>query len=430
MLNLLLILLGKLIILFSRLSNRGNGSTWPGHIALLVQKTFLQSILRSNPSLKVVFIVGTNGKTTTGKMITTIFEKNSKKVFQNTSGANLLNGIASSFISHANIFGKIHEEFAVFEVDENTLPLVTSQITPFAVIALNLFRDQLDRYGELDSIAKKWKKALEKLPQSSFVVLNGDDPQIAFLGDSLKAQVLYFGLEDKAKLQKTLQHAADTIYCPRCTHKLVFEGTYFSHVGIWHCPSCKLKRPTPSIKKITSPLPGIYNAYNTAAALTFSQIIDIDPIVATRSLEQLTPAFGRQEKIIFQGKQVQLFLAKNPTSFNQSIRTVVEMGGKHILFVLNDRIPDGRDVSWIWDMDVEQYIPKITSIIVSGDRAYDMAVRMQYADGGEKLVVNNVLSEAINTGVQNLSKEDVLYILPTYSAMLEVRKILTGKKIL
>lgn len=428
--NFFLILIGKLVVWVSKISNKGNGSTWPGHIALSTDKNFLRDMLRKNLTLKVIFIVGTNGKTTTGKMITTILEKSGKKVFQNTSGANLLNGIASSFIRHANLSGKIKEEYAVFEVDENTLPLALNQITPFAVIALNLFRDQLDRYGELDSIAKKWKKALADLPQSSFVILNGDDPQIAYLGDSLKVHTDYFGIEDKTKLQKTLQHAADTIYCPRCNHKLVFSGTYFSHIGVWYCPSCKLKRPVPEIKNIVSPLPGIYNEYNTAAAVTFAKIVGISLDDAHKSLQHLTPAFGRQEKILYQGKQVQLFLAKNPTSFNQSIRTVVEMGGKYILFVLNDRVPDGRDVSWIWDMDIEQYVEKLSSIIVSGDRTYDMAVRMHYADFGEKLIVQDNLSEAIWTGVQKLGKDETLYILPTYSAMLEARKILTGKKIL
>ncbi|MDE2025601.1 MAG: DUF1727 domain-containing protein [Patescibacteria group bacterium] len=428
--NFFLILAGKLVVLVSKISNKGNGSTWPGHIALSVHKNFLQDLLKKNPHLKVVFIVGTNGKTTTGKMITTILEKNGKSVFQNTSGANLLNGIASSFIRQADISGKITEEFAVFEVDENMLPLAIGQIVPFAVVALNLFRDQLDRYGELDSIAKKWKLALAGLPVSSHVILNGDDPQIAFLGDAVRTQIAYFGIEDKAKLRKTLQHAADTIYCPKCSHKLVFSGTYFSHIGIWHCPSCGLKRPVPSIKKSISPLPGVYNEYNTAAAVTFAKAVGISQEDAQKSLEYLTPAFGRQEKILFEGRHIQLFLAKNPTSFNQSIRTVVEMGGKHVLFVLNDRIPDGRDVSWIWDMDIEQYVDKLNSVIVSGDRTYDMALRMHYADVGEKLHVSDTVYEAIQTGVKKINTDETLYILPTYSAMLETRKILTGKKIL
>jgi len=430
MLNLLLIFIGKLVACISRVLNRGNGSTWPGHIALSIKQTFLHDLMGKNPRLKVVFIVGTNGKTTTGRMITTILEKNGKSVFQNTSGANLLNGIASSFIYHANAFGKIREEFAVFEVDENILPLAIKQITPFAVVGLNLFRDQLDRYGELDSIAKKWKSALQTLPESSKVILNADDPQVAFLGDSLISNVLYFGMEDKEQLQKVMQHAADSMYCPRCSHKLVFEGTYFSHLGVWKCTSCGLKRPSPQIKKIISPLPGIYNRYNVAAATTFAKAIGIDQTDAEKSLEDLTPAFGRQEKIIYHGKHLQLFLAKNPTSFNQSIRTVVEMGGKHLLFALNDRIPDGRDISWIWDMDIEPFIGGLENIIVSGDRAYDMALRMQYAEAGKKLVVSAVLSEAIHTAVEKLDQDETLYILPTYSAMLETRKILTGKKIL
>lgn len=427
--NFLLILLGKFVVLFSRLTNRGNGSTWPGHIALTLNPHFLKDIVSSS-QVKVVFIVGTNGKTTTGRMITTILEKNGKQVFQNTSGANLLNGIASTFILKSSLLGKMAEEYAVFEVDENTLPLAIEQITPYTVIALNLFRDQLDRYGELDTIAKKWKHALATLPSSCCVILNADDPQIAFLGEDLCAQVSYFGVEDNKKLQKTLQHAADSTYCPRCSHKLTFDGVYFSHLGKWRCPSCKFRRIAPKIKDVISPLPGIYNEYNTAAAVTFATVAGISQKDAEKSLEGLTPAFGRQEKITYLGKQVQLFLAKNPTSFNQSIRTVAELGGKHILFVLNDRIPDGRDVSWIWDMDIEPFIDMFTTIAVSGDRAYDMALRMQYAEAREKLIPYISLHDAINQSVQKISQDDTLYILPTYSAMLEVRKVLTGKKIL
>jgi UDP-N-acetylmuramyl tripeptide synthase len=440
MLNLLLILLGKFIIWFSRLSNQGNGSTWPGHIALSVHKTFLKDVLRSNTNVKIVFIIGTNGKTTTGKMITTILEKSGKRVFQNTSGANLLNGIASSFIHHANLLGKINEEFAIFEVDENTLPLAIEQITPFAVIALNLFRDQLDRYGELDTIAKKWKKALEDLPQSSFVILNGDDPQIAYLGSQkskVKGQkernIHFFGLPPSEMKQTELQHGADSIYCPNCHSRLAYSAISFSHVGSWKCLHCGLKRPSPEIKNIRSPLPGIYNEYNTAAALTFANAIGIDQIIGENNLKDLTPAFGRQEKVAFNGKYVQLFLAKNPTSFNQSIRTVVEMGGKHVLFVLHDRIPDGRDVSWIWDIDIESYVDSFSSIIISGDRVYDMALRVQYSSNSKSnahVQMFENLEEAIHCGVQKLEEDEILYILPTYSAMLEVRKILTGKKIL
>jgi len=404
MFNVLLILLGNAIAIFSRLTNKGNGSTWPGHIALLCNPHFIQDIVNKN-SLRVVLIAGTNGKTTTAKMITTILEKNGKKVLYNPSGANLLNGIASSLLLRADLVGKITTEYAVFEVDENTIPLLIGQIRPFAIIALNLFRDQLDRYGELDSIAKKWKKTFETLPSSTKLILNADDPQIASLGGK---NALYFGLEETGG--KKLSHAADSIYCPNCSHKLHFKKIFYSHVGIWGCPNCKLKRSTPDITSTFYPLAGTYNKYNALAAALFAEKTGISKQKIEQALQSITPAFGRQEKMEINGKFVQIFLSKNPVSFNQSLETITAMNHEQTnhkliaLLILNDRIPDGRDVSWIWDIDMEEYIDTFDTIFVSGDRVYDMALRLEYAfqvqNQNEKFITIENLEEAIKEGLQ------------------------------
>lgn len=428
MINIFLVLFGKFIIFLSRFLNLGHGSTWPGHIALILNKYFIADVLNKS-QIKIIVIAGTNGKTTTGKLIQTILEKNGRKVFQNTAGANLLNGIASSLIINSSFLGSIETDYAIFEVDENTLPLLLTEIKPNAVILLNLFRDQLDRYGEVDTIAHKWEKALNNLTKNSTLILNADDPQIAFLGKNTKAKTLYFGLDDKKLSTINKQNAADTTYCPKCNAKLIFETIYFSHLGNWKCSQCSEKRPKLNPVEITHyPLPGIYNRYNTKAAILFAQNINVNRKNIKRALKDFKPAFGRQEILSVKDKKVQIFLSKNPTSFNESLRTVSELKGKTLLFVLNDRIPDGRDVSWIWDVNMEEFIDGI-NIIVSGDRCLDIALRLKYA-GSSKFQIEENLKKAIKLSLNKISKSEILYIMPTYSAMLEVRKVLTGKKIL
>ncbi|MDO8658681.1 MAG: MurT ligase domain-containing protein [Candidatus Levybacteria bacterium] len=468
MIDIVLISIGKVFSKISKLFNMGSGSTWPGHIALSVNNNFIKDLIKKNKNLKIILIAGTNGKTTTAKLIRTILEKNGEKVFQNESGANLLNGIASTILSNANILGKINYDFAIFEVDENVLPLILEELSPrhsgrrsriqspLTIILLDLFRDQLDRYGEVDSIARKWKEALschslEKGNPVPNLILNADDPQIAYLGISLSdchsehreeshPNVSYFGLNDKSLGKLKNEHAADTIYCPNCGEKLIFDTVYFSHIGIWKCNKCKLERPKPDLDNSPIyPLPGIYNRYNTLAAVLFAKNSNINNLTIQQSLKEFNPAFGRQELLNIDGKQIHLFLSKNPTSFNESLRTIIELGGKNILFVLNDRIPDGRDVSWIWDTEVEELADKVENVICSGDRAYDMGLRVKYSVQNSKFKVQSYISkfkvienldEAIKEGLKSLKDNETLYILPTYSAMLEVRKILTGKKIL
>lgn len=424
---------GKTLSTLSKITNKGSGYTWPGHIALKFNNTYISNLLQNSPT-QVIFIVGTNGKTTTGKMLTTILEKNKKKVIQNSSGANLLNGIASSLLLNTDISGRLTADYAIFEVDENNLPLILEEVTPKAIIALDLFRDQLDRYGELDSIAKKWQHAFTKLPSSTHLILNADDPLIAYLARDTTATVSYFGLDGTQEKGTNLQHAADSLYCPKCNNKLHFQKIFYSHLGLWKCQYCKLQRPLPHLASSYFPLDGTYNKYNTLAAALTAQALGISPQNIDQALHAVTPAFGRQEKLNIQGKSVQIFLAKNPTSFNEALRTIQEKGAKYVAFALNDRIPDGRDVSWIWDIDIEKYYDDFKVIFVGGDRAYDMALRVEYANEKEnkydKLRTFTNLKEMIHHALSDTPQNETLYILPTYSAMLDVRKILIGRKIL
>jgi lipid II isoglutaminyl synthase (glutamine-hydrolysing) len=474
--NIFLIVFGKLFSTVIRFLGKGSGSTWPGHIALNVNKSFIKQLTAQSPELKAILIAGTNGKTTTAKMIRTVLEKSGKKVFQNDSGANLLNGIASSFILHSTLFGKINYDYAVFEIDENTLPLILKEIkNPNYVIILNLFRDQLDRYGEVNSIAEKWEDAIQRLPSDVRLILNADDPQVANLNSAHRKTkntqggvsdpplrwtrydtfVYYFGVSvnEKNSDSNSSQHASDSIYCPKCSSKLLFSAVSYSHLGVWKCPKCKLNRPKPDVSEFSFyPLEGIYNKYNTHAAVLALKKIGISEDKIKKALQDFHPAFGRQEVLNIHGKKVKIFLSKNPTSFNESLRAISNLKAKNLLLVLNDRIPDGRDISWIWDVDFEKHVDSFDSIVVSGDRAYDLALRLRYATKVQssksclagrqvkaqsysaswrtKFKIEEDLKTAVNLSLENLSKSETLYILPTYSAMLEVRKILTGKKIL
>lgn len=435
MIDIFLVIFGKFIIFVSRFFNLGSGSTWPGHIALTLNKNFIKEVVKRNKHLKIILIAGTNGKTTTGKLIQTILEKASYKVFQNESGANLLNGIASSIVLHSNVLCKINYDYAIFEVDENTLPLVLKELSPNYLILLNLFRDQLDRYGEVNTIANNWRYAIERLLSKTTLILNADDPQIAYLGKNVKQKVLYFGLKDRKITELKHQHASDSTYCPNCNSKLIYNAIYYSHLGDWQCNGCQYKRPKDIFSSFQpSTLVGIYNLYNILAASVVVENLRVRKETTTEALKTFTPAFGRQEKLDITGRKVELFLSKNPTSFNESLRTITNLDAKNALLVLNDRIPDGRDVSWIWDVDFEDYAHQFEHILVSGDRAYDMGLRIKYAEKTQNYISNvkiyENLNDAIKESLKKLTISKTLYILSTYSAMLEVRRILLGKKIL
>ncbi len=424
-----LTIIGKTISQISKSLNRGNGSTWPGHIALKGNKNFIKDFLKNSP-MKTIIVAGTNGKTTTSSLLKSALENQGFKVLQNESGANLLNGVASTLILNTNASGKLTHDYAIFEVDENALPQVLKQVTPDYLLLLNLFRDQLDRYGEIHTIAKKWKESIETLPATTKLILNGDDSQIAYLGfteDKLLAKSrYYFGLKGSKDKQ---QQAADSIFCPRCGNNLTFEEIVFSHLGKWSCSKCGLKRPTISQNTFTTyPLSGTYNQYNMHAVVLTLREIGMEEKAIAAALKDFKPAFGRQETIQYKNKNVQLFLSKNPTSFNQSFATIKELKASTLLLVLNDRIPDGRDVSWIWDTDLSG-IGDFKHILVAGDRVYDMALRVKYENYANVQTFEN-LHEAIATGIELTKNTETFFILPTYSAMLDSRKILTGKKIL
>jgi UDP-N-acetylmuramyl tripeptide synthase len=425
MINLFLIYFGKTFSFLIKNLKLGGGSTWPGHIALKINPNFSKEILRKS-KVKTIVIGGTNGKTTTGKLIATALINSGYTVAHNSEGANLTNGLASAVLLNTRLDGKFKKNFLIFESDENALPRVLKTIDPNFVVFLNLFRDQMDRYGEIDTTAKKWASAISNLDKNCTLILNADDASISFLGKTAKQRVEYFGLTQGTQTKP--KHGSDSIYCPNCFSLLSYNFVSFSHLGDWYCNNCGLKRPkVVKRKELKTSLIGNYNEYNILAAAKVLKDIGIKDEDIEDSFQNFKPAFGRQEKINFEDKKIELFLSKNPTSFNESLSTISSLNPKNILIILNDRIPDGVDVSWIWDIDTS-LLPKIKNISVTGDRVFDMALRLRYAN--LSFDYERDLRIAIQKALKEMSKGETLFILPTYSAMLDVRKILKGRKLL
>lgn len=435
--NALIIFICKIFSKVSRLLNFGSGSTWPGHIALIINNKFIEQLIDKNKNLKIIVIAGTNGKTTSTALLKFILEKSQYKVFTNREGANLMNGIASTLINYSDVFLNLKYDFAIFESDELNLPLLLNKITPDKILILNLFRDQLDRYGEVNSIATKWLMSLKKLTDKTEVFINGDDPQLYYIGSKLSQKVKYFGIDKKLMKVKEIPNDVDSIYCPVCLSLLKYNRLAYAHLGDFYCPKCNFKRGEVSDfsnVKISYPMAGLYNVYNTNAVLLLLQsVIPLTTVVQNKWLSAFTPAFGRQEEIIYKNRKVFILLSKNPAGFNQSIQTVSEMTDKNeanFLIILNNRIPDGLDVSWIWDVDFKPILDVANNIYISGDRVYDLNLRLKYEDTKNKIEPFEDLSKAIESLVNKTKTGERLYILPTYSAMLEVRKILLGRKLL
>ena len=429
----------KTVTFLVRSLRLGAASVLPGEIAGRIQPKVLPLLFRQVRK-GVILVVGTNGKTTTSLFLRTILERQGWRVAHNATGANLINGLVTTLLGSTNLMGQLDADYAILEVDENVLPLLLRDCQPQFILGLNLFRDQLDRYGEVDTISRRWQEAIAPLPQETKVILNADDPTLCHLGQQLPQKVLFFGLSEPDLYLDEIPHAVDSIYCPSCGHPLDYEGVYLSHLGDYHCPSCGFSKSQLAVHSREWPqiLIGIYNKYNTLAAGLVAREIGIDTPAIYDTIKNFRAAFGRAEELDVNGKHVRILLSKNPVGMNETIRAVADLqkkgGASTKLLVLNDRTPDGTDVSWIWDVDTEKLVELGGTIVVSGDRVYDMALRLRYSQTEEqnnfKLIVKQDLPEAITTALEQTPADETLHILPTYSAMLEVRGLLTGRKIL
>jgi lipid II isoglutaminyl synthase (glutamine-hydrolysing) len=427
--------LAKTVTFGVRSLRLGAASVLPGSIARRIEPQLLP-LLSQQVKNGVILIAGTNGKTTTSLLLKDILERKGYRVAHNSTGANLENGLTTALMESSNLLGSLNVDYAILEVDENIVPKILAPIRPRIILCLNLFRDQLDRYGEVDSISKRWTKVISTLPKETVVIPNADDPTLSYLGQQLPQRVLFFGLNEPKHYLEAIPHAVDSIYCPRCGHSLDYQGVYLSHLGDFTCPSCGFSKSKPTLESSEwqQILVGLYNKYNTLAAATAAKELGVDEATIRDTINNFQAAFGRAEDLVISGKRVRILLSKNPVGTNETIRVVNESTDKTTLLVLNDRTPDGTDVSWIWDVDTEKLVERGGTLVVSGDRVYDMALRLRYSEKSAQsnlnLIVEEDLKRAIATALEHTPENETLHILPTYSAMLEVREVLTGRKIL
>jgi len=424
----------------SRRAGRGGGTTLPGKLLWKLDPGAIDRLAARLPGGSVL-VSATNGKTTTAAMVAEILRPR-LDVAHNGSGANLMSGIASTLLRSGGA------SLGLFEVDEAALPEVARRVRPKALLLGNLFRDQLDRYGELETLAARWRQAVADLPGTR-LVLNGDDPQV---GDLARDGSRLFGLDDPRLARPGLQHAADSKYCLRCGTPYDYAAAYVGHLGDYRCPECGHARPpldvvareieldgldgasftlaaAEGMARVRLALPGLYNVYNAlgAAALALELGISLGEIVS--GLGRFSAAFGRFERIAIGDRTVLVLLIKNPAGANEVVRTLLDSGSPKVAVIaLNDAIADGRDVSWIWDVDFEPLAAGLDTLVATGSRAAELALRFAY--GGlprARIEVIPSLEQALDRGLELTPPGAELTVLPTYTAMLALRRTIAGR---
>ncbi len=419
----------------SQLARTGGGTTLPGKLLWKLDPAAIDALAARLPA-GVALVSATNGKTTTTAMVAEILR--GRRLAWNSSGANLVSGVASTLLVSRDA------ELGLLEVDEGALPEVARRVRPRALLLGNLFRDQLDRYGELELVAERWRGAVAELDPGTALIVNGDDPQVGDLVH-VREDVVAYGLDDPRQARPALQHAADSRHCVRCGRPYEFAAAYVGHLGDYRCPNCGHARPalqvvareivldglegaafeleTPAGRtRVRLPLPGLYNVYNAVGAAALAQALGASLDEVRTGLERFGAAFGRFERITAGDKTILVLLIKNPAGANEVVRTL-EQGGVPplVLLALNDAIADGKDVSWIWDVDLEPLLERVERVIASGDRAAELALRCTYGGLPEASVeVEPDLAAAVDRGLELTPSGGELVVLPTYTAMLEL----------
>jgi UDP-N-acetylmuramyl tripeptide synthase len=418
------------------------------------------AVLARRLSRGSVIVSATNGKTTTAGMIASILARAGVRVAHNRSGANMPGGVATALLEQADGATSKRAEIGLFEVDEAWVETLVPEIEPRALVLGNLFRDQLDRYGELEILADRWAGVADRYAGKTKFVLNADDPLVADLGRSgtgeLRPGTLYFGVDDPSHALPELDHAFDAKHCRRCGYPYRYERAYLGHLGDYTCPNCGNSRPRPHVRaarialkgmdgaevavatpagklELSLPLPGLYNVYNALAATACGLALGLDLETIERGLESFAAAFGRAERILVGSRALSILLIKNPAGANEVFRTLVARSpgqtdeAPDLLIALNDRIADGRDISWIWDADFEILAGRVRRIVCSGTRAAELALRLKYAGvAPDRLEVIPSLEDALD-GTLQADEGGALYALPTYTALLELRELLAAK---
>jgi UDP-N-acetylmuramyl tripeptide synthase len=426
----------------SRLAGAGGGTTLPGKLLWKVDPSAVARLAARLP-LGSAVLSATNGKTTTASMTAEILRERAR-LAHNRSGANLVSGVASTLLSADDA------ELGLFEVDEAALSEVARLVQPRVLCLGNLFRDQLDRYGELELLAERWRALVHELPPETTLIVNGDDPQ---LGDLVRERAgIVFGLDDPEHGRGGLQHAADSKYCVRCGTPYRFHAAYIGHLGDYECDACGHRRPPLELaarsvqftglesvsfelvmpegtRRVRLRVPGLYNVYNALAASALARALGASLDEVHAGLERFSAAFGRFERIAIGNRRVLMLLIKNPAGANEAVRTLVVGGSPKLAVVaLNDAIADGKDVSWIWDVDFEPLLAQLDRVVVAGARAPELALRFKYG-GFDAAAIEVVpdLERALERGLELTPAEGELVVLPTYTAMLSLRRIVAAR---
>jgi UDP-N-acetylmuramyl tripeptide synthase len=434
----------------SRRFGKGGGTVLPGHVIPRIDPDAVATI-SGRLRLGSVLVSGTNGKTTTTRMVSWICTGAGLIAIHNRSGANLMTGITAAAAAHASLAGDPGGDVGIFEVDEANVPAAAAAVRPRVLALMNIFRDQLDRYGEVELVAQTWRKAIEALPDSATLVLNADDPIVAQLGEAAPCPVLYFGVDDESIGSTTLPHEADRRLCHRCGARMDYRRVYYGHMGHYTCPSCGWERPIPQLRitdvsqredgrlrlqvesaeerfQVELRLAGLYNAYNALAAAAICRSLGVASATIVSRLEDFAAVFGRQEHVAIGRGEILLNLVKNPVGFNQVLQAVfgdtstAERPDTLLVVAINDLFADGTDISWLWDVDFEPLANYGFKIVCSGLRAHDMALRLKYAEiAEERIDVEPDLTIAVEHAVQSATAGARVVVCPTYTAMLEMR---------
>ncbi|HEU0024800.1 MAG TPA: MurT ligase domain-containing protein [Thermoleophilaceae bacterium] len=436
--------LARLVRAVSRRLGRSGGTTAPGRLLLSLSPRAIRRMARRLDGGSVL-VSATNGKTTTAAMIAAALERSGRPVVHNRAGSNMAWGVATALLDA----GRSPDQVGLFEVDEAWLPSVARDVRPRLLLLANLFRDQLDRYGELDLLADRWAELVAGPDGPPALVLNADDPLVADLGRDREG-VTWFGVEDDSQALPELQHAADSKHCRNCGTAYDYEAVYLGHMGRYRCPGCGRERPRPQVAatrvllegmsgsrvelrtpqgalSLRLPAPGLYNVYNAVAAAAAALEIGVPLDAVREALESFGGAFGRVETIAVDGRLLSILLVKNPAGANEVLRTLtLEDDSLDLWLALNDRIADGRDVSWIWDADFELLRGRVRRIVCSGTRAEEMAVRLKYASIGGEIAVDRDLERSLDAALASAGGDRV-YALPTYTALLDLRDLLARR---
>ncbi|MEW6724584.1 MAG: MurT ligase domain-containing protein [Bacillota bacterium] len=443
---------GKMLIKLARWTGHG-GTSLSGKWARRLSPTILRELSRQCRH-GVICVTGTNGKTTTSSLLASMLGQAGFTVLHNRSGANLIFGITTAFIARARWNGRLDCDYGLIEVDEATMPQAVREMPVTAVLVTNVFRDQLDRYGELDTTVAYIDRGVRELGPGAVLALNADDPRVAAIGSSRSdLDRVYFGIDCRAVAQAELTAAADARRCANCGNEFEYSSIYYAHLGDYICPACHYRRPEPTVAlsglaqetfrlshlAIKTPngsfeailtLPGLYNAYNALAAAALAWRLGVAASAIVRALGVAGSVFGRTEEIPVGDRNLFMVLIKNPTGANEVLRTLLaQETGRTWVIAINDRFADGEDVSWLWDVDFECLAGAGPErIIVSGIRAEDMAVRLKYAGVPvERIAVENELARALDAGLAQVSPGETLVVLPTYTCMLELRELVAQR---